>query len=89
MATAAGFGAVIAIPGTIGYMIAGWDVAARPPYSLGYVNLIGFALIVPATVLAAPLGVKWAHGMDRALLRRIFAVFLALTSIRMFWALLG
>jgi len=89
VATAAGFGTVIAIPGTIGYMIGGWDQEGLPPYSLGYVSLIGFALIVPATVFAAPLGVRLAHAMDRAVLRRVFAVFLALTSARMFMDLLA
>ena len=89
VATAAGFGTVIAIPGTIGYIIGGWGQADLPAYSLGYVSLIGFALIVPATVLAAPVGVRLAHSLDRTVLRRIFAVFLALTSLRMFWDLLG
>ncbi len=89
VATAAGFGLVISIPGTVGYMIAGWDAGMRPPYSIGFVNLIGFALIVPATWAAAPLGVHLAHSLDRSVLRRLFAVFLALTSVRMFWALFG
>ena len=87
VATAAGFGTVIAIPGTLGYVIGGWGNALLPPFSLGYVSLVGFALIVPATVLAAPLGVHLAHSLDRAILRRLFALFLALTSVRMFWDL--
>ena len=32
-----------------------------PPGSVGYVNLVGFALISPTTVLAAPLGAASAH----------------------------
>ncbi len=86
VATAAGFGLAISIPGALGYVISGWEVAARPPFSIGYVNLIGFALIVPATVLTAPIGVRLAHSLDRRMLRRLFAVFLALMSARMFWA---
>lgn len=82
--TAAGLGLIIAVPGTIGFIIAGWDAPLRPPWSLGYVNLLGFGLIVPATVLAAPLGVRLAHHLDRTNLRRAFALFLALTSLRMF-----
>ncbi len=89
VATAAGFGMVIALPGALSYVVNGWGVDALPPGSIGYVNLIGFALIVPATVLTAPLGVRWAHNMDRAVLRRVFAIFLALTSARMFWDYLG
>lgn len=89
VATATGFGLVIAIPGTIGYMISGWGEALRPSYSLGYVNLVGFALIVPATWAATPLGVRIAHAMSRPTLRRVFALFLVIASIRMFWALFG
>ncbi len=87
--TAAGLGLIIAVPGTIGFILAGWGVPLRPPASIGYVNLLGFALIVPATVLAAPLGVRLAHWMDRTTLRRAFALFLAITSVRMFWDLWG
>ncbi len=87
--TAAGLGLIIAIPGTIGFIISGWGAPLRPPLSLGYVNLLGFALIVPATVLAAPLGVRLAHWMDRTTLKRAFALFLAITSVRMFWDLWG
>lgn len=89
VATAAGFGLVIAIPGTIGYIVSGWSEPFRPPYSLGFVNLIGFALIVPATWAATPLGVRIAHAMSRVTLRRVFAVFLVIASLRMFWALFG
>src|SRR5262249_20127775 len=45
--TAAAFGTIISIPGTIGAMVLGWGAAGLPPYSLGYVNLLGFVLIAP------------------------------------------
>jgi len=85
--TAAGLGLIIAVPGTIGFLIAGLGVPMRPPLSIGYVNLLGFALIVPATVLAAPWGVRLAHSLDKTMLRRAFALFLAITSLRMYWDL--
>ena len=81
--TASGFGLIIAVPGTLAMMLNGWGEAGLPPFSLGYVNLIGFALIVPTTVLAAPWGARIAHAISRVALRRAFAVFLALTSLRM------
>jgi uncharacterized membrane protein YfcA len=83
--TAAGLGLVIAVPGALGWIASGLDVPGRPPFSLGFVNAIGFALIVPATVLAAPWGARLAHTISRTALRRAFAAFLALTSARMFW----
>lgn len=81
--TATGFGLIIAVPGTIAMILNGWGASGLPPFSLGYVNLIGFALIVPTTILAAPWGARIAHAISRPALRRAFAVFLALTSLRM------
>jgi len=87
--TAAGFGLVIAVPGTLGFMAGGWGNPALPEFSLGYVNWLGFALIVPATVLTVPLGAKLAHSLSQTGLRRAFALFLGITSLRMFVDILG
>jgi uncharacterized membrane protein YfcA len=81
--TAAALGLIIAVPGSIGFVFAGWNHAALPPASLGYVNLIGVGLITPATMLTAPFGVRLAHRISTAGLRKAFAAFLFLTSIRM------
>jgi len=86
--TAAGFGLVIAVPATVGFMLGGYGVPGLPPLSVGYVNWLGFALIVPATVLTVPLGSRLAHALDPAPLRKIFALFLGLTASRMFWDVL-
>lgn len=82
--TAAGFGLVIAIPGTLGFMVGGWDNPLLPDFSFGYVNWLGFLLIVPATVLTVPTGARLAHSLSQTGLRRAFAVFLGITAIRMF-----
>lgn len=87
--TASAIGLIIAVPGTIGFISSGLGAENLPPFSLGYANLVGFALIVPATMVAAPWGAKIAHAIQPALLRKAFALFLFLTSIRMFWSLLG
>jgi uncharacterized membrane protein YfcA len=87
VATASAFGIIIAVPATIGFVWAGWGNALLPPFSVGYVNLIGFALIVPTSMLAVPWGVKLAHSIPPLLLKRLFAVFLAVTSARMIWSL--
>ena len=63
--TAALFGLFIAVPGALGFILAGWGNSLLPPMSLGYVSLIGFALIAPTTVLLAPVGAKIAHGLSR------------------------
>ncbi|MBB5688633.1 putative membrane protein YfcA [Roseomonas alkaliterrae] len=87
VATASAFGLIISIPATIGFIWGGWGDPLRPPFSLGYVNLIGFALIAPTSILATPWGVKLAHSIPPLWLKRAFAVFLAVTSLRMFWSL--
>lgn len=89
VATGAAIGFVIAIPGTIGYIIAGWNVTGLPPASLGYVNLLAFICIVPLSMLAAPWGARVAHAIDRKYLSYGFGIFLVATSIKMFWSLLG
>ncbi len=83
--TAAGLGMVIAIPGVVGFIIGGLRSSALPPFSFGYVNWLGFALIVPATVLTVPLGARLAHALDPQPLRRVFAFFLGATALRMIW----
>ena len=82
--TSAGFGLIIAVPGTLGFILGGWNAADLPAYSLGYVNWLGLALIVPMTVLTVPLGARLAHTLSVAGLRRAFAAFLGFTALRMF-----
>jgi uncharacterized membrane protein YfcA len=89
VSTASAFGLIIAVPATIGLVLAGLGVEGRPPYSLGWVSLIGFGLIVPASIIATPWGVAMAHSISPLLLKRVFAGFLALTSARMAFSLFG
>lgn len=83
--TAALFGLVISLPGTLGFAIAGWGDPRIPAGSLGYVSLVGFACIAPVTVLAAPLGAKIAHGFSAERLNMLFGAFLVLASLRLFY----
>jgi uncharacterized membrane protein YfcA len=87
--TAAAFGAIISIPGTVGSIVSGWGAAGLPPYSLGYVNLLGFILIAPASYFVAPFGAQIAHMTDRSRLRMLFAGFIAITAARMLYDALG
>ena len=82
--TASAVGLIIAVPGTIGFVISGIGAANLPAFSFGFVNLLGFFFLVPMTVVMAPVGARLAHGMNQRWLRRAFALFLAITSIRMF-----
>ena len=87
--TGAAIGFLIALPGTLGHVAAGWGAAPLPPYSLGFVNLAALALLAPFTVAAAPFGARVSHRTDAARLKRIFALYLGFVSLRMLWSALG
>ncbi|WP_376093325.1 sulfite exporter TauE/SafE family protein [Roseomonas sp. CCTCC AB2023176] len=89
VATASAFGIIISIPATLAFIGAGWGNPLLPPFSLGYVNLVGVALITPTSMLATPWGVTLAHTIPPLLLKRAFAVFLGITAVRMVWSLIG
>jgi uncharacterized membrane protein YfcA len=82
--TAAFFGIVISIPGTIGYLL------ARPPVALpwatvGFVSLVGLAVIVPGSMLMATVGARVAHSLSRRRLAQAFGVFLLAVGCRMLY----
>nr|WP_323776716.1 sulfite exporter TauE/SafE family protein [Amylibacter sp.] len=83
VATAAGFGLVIAVPSVIGFLLGNPDQMNLPPYTVGYVNIPAFLLIICMTLLTAPLGVKIAHAMDPKPLKRVFAFFLLAVALNM------
>lgn len=86
--TGATLGIAVALPGILTYMITGFFVQSQlPPWSIGYVNLLTVAMILPSSMLLAPLGVKVSHNLPRRMLRRVFAVVLLIVSIRMFLSL--
>ncbi|MEZ5715627.1 MAG: sulfite exporter TauE/SafE family protein [Paracoccaceae bacterium] len=87
VATAAGFGVIIAVPSVIGFLFLKIDGA--PPYTLGAVNGPAFAIVIAMTLITAPWGVKLAHAMDPKPLKRIFAAFLALVALNMLRKALG
>jgi uncharacterized membrane protein YfcA len=90
VATSSALAVLISIPGAIGYVYAGWpaairypDVAAlQLPFALGYVSLIGAVLVMPTSLLTAPLGVKAAHAMSRRTLEMAFGCYLFVVGSR-------
>lgn len=81
--TAAAIGFIVALPGSAGFVLAGWGDQALPNLSMGFVNLLGLLVIAPATTLTVPLGAKIAHRLSPLALRRAFAIFLLLSAARM------
>jgi uncharacterized protein len=82
VATASGFGPIIAIPAVLGFIAEGWGSPLLPPLSLGYVSFLGVAVIAPVSVLAAPLGVRVAHRLQRRTLELVFMAFLLAVCAR-------
>jgi uncharacterized membrane protein YfcA len=83
VATSAGVGVPITIAGTIGYMLAGWPhMAQLPPLSIGFVSLLGFALMAPVSSYTASYGVRLAHWLPRRKLEIAFGIFLMFASLR-------
>ncbi len=80
--TAAALGLFIAIPATIGFIYIGWLIDA-PPYSLGFVYLPAWFLIVMSSVFSARLGVTLAHKVPVEKMRKGFALFMVLIAVKM------
>ncbi|MDJ0920035.1 MAG: sulfite exporter TauE/SafE family protein [Henriciella sp.] len=89
VATAAGFGVIIAVPGAIGFAALGMGAEALPLGSFGYVNVIAVAAISAMTFITAPLGARAAHSLNGPALKRVFGVYLIATSAIVLWNAIG
>ncbi len=90
VATSAGVGVPITIAGTLGYMLAGLPHQPElPPLSIGFVSVIGVALIAPISSYVAPLGARLAHALARRSLEIGFGLFLLVASARFVVSLLA
>jgi uncharacterized membrane protein YfcA len=90
VATSSALAVLVSIPGAIGYVYAGWPVAAhypdvaalQTPFAFGYVSLIGAVLVMPTSLLIAPLGVRAAHAMSKKTLERAFGSYMLIVGTR-------
>lgn len=82
--SASAMGLLVAIPGALGFLFIGsGTIEGLPPFTVGYINLLALVIIVPVTVIFAPLGVHVAHIFSTKVLRRVFSIFLIIIAIRM------
>lgn len=88
VATSSGVGVMIAIPGTIGYIWAGWGNPLLPFFSTGYINWIAVALVIPIALVVTPYGVRLAHWLDKRHLEIGFGLFCIFVAARFFVSLL-
>ncbi|CAN5364781.1 sulfite exporter TauE/SafE family protein [soil metagenome] len=88
--TSAGLAVLISIPGALGYIYAGWPAASRfpevaalqLPFAVGYISLIGAALVMPTSLMVAPLGVRAAHFLTKRKLEIAFGIYLLIVGSR-------
>ena len=88
--TSAGLAVLISIPGALGYIYAGWPAASRfpevaalqLPFAVGYISIIGALLVMPTSLLVAPLGVRVAHFLTKRKLEIAFGCYLLIVSSR-------
>jgi uncharacterized membrane protein YfcA len=96
VATSSALAVLISIPGALGYVYAGWPAAAhypevaalQLPFAIGYVSLIGTVLVMPTSLLTAPLGVRAAHAMSKRTLETAFGCYLFIVGSRFVLSLL-
>jgi uncharacterized membrane protein YfcA len=97
VATSSAIAVLVSIPGALGYVYAGWPAAAhypdvlalQSPFALGYVSLIGAVLVMPTSLLTAPLGVRVAHAMSKKTLERAYGSYLFIVGARFAVSLLN
>jgi uncharacterized protein len=97
VATSSALAVLISIPGALGYVYAGWPAAARfpdvaalqAPFALGYVSLIGALVVMPTTLITAPLGVRAAHALSKRKLEVAFGCYLFIVGGRFVISLLS
>lgn len=84
--TSAHFGMVISLFGFISLMMSGYLFSnIQEPYSVGYVNILGFLIFAPITILLAPIGAKFSSKIKKKILDKIFGIVLMLISLRSFY----
>lgn len=81
--TAALLGLWISVPATLGFLLVDTAGSTMPPWTVGYVSLQGFVVVAPVAWLAAPLGARLAHSLDRRRLSAAFGAFLMVVALRM------
>jgi uncharacterized protein len=90
VATSAGLGVPITLAGSIGYMAAGWSQQALlPPFSIGFVSLVGVAIMAPISSYVAPYGARLAHALPKRTLEISFGLFLLAAALRFLVSLLS
>ena len=80
--SASAIGFLIALFGTIGFLISGNYLNTNLPFSIGFLNIPAFLIFIPITTLMARIGAKTVHKIDKNLISKFFGIFLLAVSIK-------
>ena len=83
--TAAALGWPIALSGALGYLISGWSAQGLPAHTLGFWYIPLAAIMAVTTILIAPLGVRVAHLLPAAHLKRAVGILMLVIAAQMLW----
>jgi len=86
VATASAFALSVAVAGTSGFLYAGIGEETNIPNTFGYIHYLSFIIMIPITMLMAPLGAKVAHIVNVNILRKAFAVVMLIVSLKMLYS---
>jgi len=87
--TSAAIGLPIALAGTVGYLVNGWNAPGTPPLTLGYIYLPALVFVSLVSMVTAPYGARLAHRLPVATLKKIFAGVLMLLCAKMLHSIFG
>ena len=74
--SAAAIGFLIAVFGTVGFLITGSYLKTNIPLSIGFVNIPAFLIFIPITTFMARIGARTVHTIDKNRISKYFGVFL-------------
>ena len=80
--SAAAIGFLIAVFGSVGFLISGSYLNTNLPLSIGFLNIPAFLIFIPITTLMARIGAKTVHKIDKNKISKFFGIFLLLVSIK-------
>ena len=83
--TSAAVGFLIALIGTIGFVVSGNYLNINIPLSLGFLNVPTFLIFVPITMFMAKIGAKTVHKFDKSLIGKLFGTYLFIISCKLFY----
>ena len=83
--SAAAIGFLIALFGTIGFLISGNYLKSDLPLSIGFLNIPAFLIFIPITTFMARIGARTVHKIDKNKISRYFGFFLLLIATKFFY----